>query len=305
MRGPIRLGQVARLASVILVPSALWFILVPAWAGQATTITADLALPDSPVPQIPASSPVHRPPCPPKSNVGPNAASPAPGNSSAGFVSPAVTRNAAGPCAPPRANWYTRFVDGPQDKQLTPKDKAWLAARNLADPFNAITILGEAGISVGYDSHSPYGPGMSGYGRYVGVSFTQDLTGEFVGTFLIPSLVHQDPRYHRMPDAKIPRRVVHSISQVVWTRGDNGKGMPNYANLVGFAIDDQISNLYVPGRETNAGATAARYATGLATAPIGNIITEFLPDVARHIRVQIVIIQRVINQVARHESNQQ
>ena len=201
----------------------------------------------------------------------------------------------------PFADRYERFVNGPQDKPLTPKDKAWLAARDMVDPFNTITILGDAAISIGADSHSQYGPGMPGFGRYVGVSFTQDLTGEFFGTFLIPSIAHQDPRYHGMPKAKIPRRVGHAILQVVWTQGDNGKGMPNYANLVGYAIDDQISNLYVPGRETNAPAVVSRYAIGIASTPVDNFVSEFLPDVARRIHVKIVLIQRVINQVAKTE----
>ena len=127
-------------------------------------------------------------------------------------------------------------------------------------------------------------------------SYTQDMTGEFFGTFLIPSIVHQDPHYHRMPHATIKRRIFHAIYQVVWTQGDNGKGMLNYADLVGFAIDDEISNLYVPGRQTNLPATAERYAIGLAIAPTDNFITEFLPDVASHIHVQIVLVQRIINQ---------
>jgi hypothetical protein len=44
----------------------------------------------------------------------------------------------------------------------------------------------------------------------------------------------------------------------------------------------------VPGRETNLPASAARYSTGLATAPIDNFVSEFLPDLARHIHVQVV-----------------
>ena len=96
------------------------------------------------------------------------------------------------PCQTKPLNAWQKFMNGPKDRELTPRDKGWLAARNLVDPFNLITVLGEAGISVGFDSHSAYGPGMEGYGRYVGVSFTQDLTGEFFGTFLIPSLAHQD-----------------------------------------------------------------------------------------------------------------
>jgi hypothetical protein len=206
------------------------------------------------------------------------------------------------PCNKRHLNWYDRFVDGPHDKPLTPRDKAWLAARNLVDPFNLITIGGEAGISVGVDSHSPYGPGMPGYARYVGVSITEDMTGEFFGTFLIPSVAHQDPHYHRMEHAPIKRRIGHALLQVVWTQGDNDKGMLNYSNLVGFACDDAIANLYVPGRETTASATATRYGVSLGTAPIDNFVNEFLPDVASHIHVQIILLQRIINQVADKET---
>jgi hypothetical protein len=82
-------------------------------------------------------------------------------------------------------------------------------------------------------------------------------------------------------------------------QGDNGKGMVNYANLAGSAIDDEISDLYVPDRKTNLPASAERYGIGLAFAPIDNFVSEFLPDVASHIHIQVVIIQRIINQVAK------
>jgi hypothetical protein len=207
------------------------------------------------------------------------------------------------PCAEPIIDWYKRFADGPQVKPMTPREKAWLATKNLIDPFNLGTILVEGGISVAADSHSAYGPGIPGYGRYVGVSFTEDLTGEFFGTFLIPSIMHQDPHYHREPKATYFRRAIHTVTQVVWTQGDNGKGMLNYANLAGFAIEDEIGNLYVPGRRTNAGATTQRYFIGLATAPISNVITEFLPDVAKRIHVQQVVVQRIINHIANSNSS--
>jgi hypothetical protein len=204
------------------------------------------------------------------------------------------------PCpAPAQKNWFERFLTGPEVKPMTPKEKAQLAARNLVDPFNALTIVGTSAISVGFDAHSPYGPGMKGLGRNVGVSYTQDIIGEFFGTFLIPSIVHQDPHYHRMPNASIPRRAAHAIVQVAWTRGDNGKDMVNYADLVGFAFDDEISNFYVPDQQTNLRSTVERYGIGLATAPIDNFVTEFLPDIARRIHVHVVLIQRIVNQVAR------
>jgi len=256
-------------------------------------------LPDAPDPQTPAASPIpKKEPCPRKIVNGV-------ASGKAPAVSPGQTGQSPVPCKVTWASRYELFANGPQDKPLTPKDKAWLAARNVADPFNNITILGEAAIAVASDPHSVYGPGMPGYARYVGVSYSQDMLGEFFVTFLIPSVVHQDPHYHRMPNAKIPRRILHATTQVLWTKGDDGKGMPNYANMVGFAIVDGISNLYVPGRETDLGATGSRYVIGLATAPIGNYVTEFVPDVARHIHVEIVILQRIINQVARSEGGEQ
>lgn len=291
------------LAAVLTVLISLLISQVAARAQPGPQL-AEASLPDSPQPQIPSASPSPKPqqnPCPPPAP----AASPTLSLNSAA-VGPAAggVRPTAGgvPCAKRPINWYEHFVDGPHDKPLTPRDKAWLAVRNLADPFNLITIGGDAAIAVGFDSHSVYGPGMPGFARYVGVSFTEDMTGEFFGTFLIPSVAHQDPHYHRMEHAKIPRRIGHALLQVAWTQGDNGKGMPNYANLIGFACDDAIANLYVPGRETDGSATAARYATALASAPIDNFVNEFLPDVARHIHVQIVIIQRIINQVADKET---
>jgi len=288
-----------------------------AGAGQAVPVNPAAPLPDAPLPVI-----KHQ-----KSKTGPCRIVPRSESSGAAIAAsaggmattilgihpvPALARPSVAPPAqpinpaelppcppPPLIIWYNRFINGPEVTALTPKEKARLAVRNLLDPFNAVTILGNAAIAIGSDSHSAYGPGMPGFARYVGVSYSEDMTGEFFGTFLIPSVVHQDPHYHRLPKASIPHRVGHAILQVAWTQGDNGEGMPNYANIAGFAIEDEIANLYVPGRETNAEASAARYAIGFGLSPIDNFITEFLPDVARHIHVRVVFVQRIVNQVAK------
>lgn len=307
------------------------------WAAQTASPSGSTPLPDSPQPQVPAQK-IAQPAAPclvKRASVGmarnavqtvaaavPAGQADAAASGAAAAIGKPVTKTGAQtdaqlvPCSAsgsflinlpvlknlPIVNWYARFIDGPQVKPMTPKEKAWLAVRDVADPFNAVTIMGSSAIAVAANSHSAYGPGMTGFGRYVGVSYSQDMTGEFFGTFLIPSIVHQDPHYHRMPTATIKRRIAHCLYQVVWTQGDNGKGMVNYADLAGFAIDSEIADLYVPGDETNVPHTAERYATGLATAPIENFVNEFLPDVARKIHIRIVLIQQIINQVANKDA---
>jgi hypothetical protein len=288
-------GTVARLASFALVLMAL-FSFAPLLRASPADQTDDASyLPDAPEPLSLGSGPVLE-----TDSIRQETSACAPANSISltSTGGPGVLSPVPSPDTTCRSNWYERFIKGPQQKPLTPRDKAWLAARNVLDPFSLLAVAGEAGIAVAANSHSPYGPGMPGYGRYVGVSFTQDMTGEFFGTFLIPSLVHQDPRYYREEHAPIHGRIEHAIVQVFWTSGDNGKGMPNYANLGGFAFDEAIADLYVPGRVTTPGATAERYAIDLASAPIGNFVEEFLPDVASHIHLQVPLIQRIINQVA-------
>ncbi len=204
------------------------------------------------------------------------------------------------PCAP-YVNLFRPFLSTSGPHPLTVRQKGKLAFRNVVDPFNFLTIAAGSAIGTASNADSVYGPGMEGFAKNAGVSLTQNMTGEFVGTFLVPSLAHQDPHYYRMPQASIPRRIGHAIIQIFVTQSDSGHPMFNYANFFGAIIDDEISNLYVPGRHTNAQATAARVSIGLATAPVGNFITEFVPDVARHVNLKVVFVQRIINRVALEE----
>jgi hypothetical protein len=282
-------AHAALFLSLLLLPSAT------AWTAQAESPKPEL--PEAPEPQNPARPATSTTvPCPTENGVKP------PVSTKSAADSQADAKPAPAACSLPQTiNWYSRFINGPQVKPLTPKEKARLAMHNVLAPFNGLTILGEAGVAVGADARSALGPGMPGFGRYVGISFTQDLTREFFSTFLIPSITHQDPHYHRLPNASIPRRILHAITQVVWTQSDNGRGMVNYSDVVGAAADDEISNLYVPGRRTNLSSSAARFGTGLAAAPIDNFVSEFLPDVARRIHVRVILIQRIINHVAKTE----
>ncbi len=183
----------------------------------------------------------------------------------------------------------------------TPRELARLAARSVADPFNLLTIAGTSAYSVATDSHSSYGPGVEGWAKLSGVLLTQDMTGEFFGTFLIPSIDHEYPHYIRMPNAPLPRRIAHCLYQPFWTVSDTGRGMVNYSNVVGTIADEAVDISYVPYQRVGWGPSAERIATAWATAPIGNFITEFVPDVARHLNVNVVLVQRIIDRVAVEE----
>ena len=206
---------------------------------------------------------------------------------------------AGGPVGMPcvAINPFRRFLDTTTAVPLTPGQKAYLAFHNFKDPANLITITGISAFTVGINAHTAYGPGWAGWGRDAGYSFSQDATGEFFGTFLIPSLFHEDPHYHRLPHAPMEKRLLHALAHTVLAQHDDGSTMPNYATLLTYPISAEISNLYVPGVHGNGRATVARFMTGLATDPVNNLITEFLPDVAKRINIRAIFVQRIINMV--------
>ena len=190
------------------------------------------------------------------------------------------------------------IVSTPGAHPLTSAQKGLLAFRSVANPANFAIVAMEAAVGVGTNAHSAYGPGLKGFGKVTGYSLLIETDVEFFGTYAIPSLVHEDPRYHRMPHARVPRRILHAITRTLIAEHDDGRPMPNYAAFAAYPITEELNNLFVPGLHTGGTATARRIGLDFATDPIANIIGEFLPDIARRIHVRSVLLQQFVNQMA-------
>lgn len=204
-------------------------------------------------------------------------------------------------CCVPNSATFSSYLSHNAIHIYTPAELGRIAIHGIVDPFNLLTIAGTSAISIATDSHGLYGPGVYGWAKLSGVTLTEDMTGEFFGTFLIPSIDHQDPHYHRMPNASMKRRLFHCVYQPFWTQSDTGRGMVNYSTIVGSMADEAVDISYVPYQKVGWGASAARIASGWASAPIGNFVTEFVPDLASHVNFNIVFLQRIVNRVALEE----
>lgn len=201
---------------------------------------------------------------------------------------------------------FARYLKNPDVVPLTARDNLRSAIKDIIDPFNLMTIGADSAIGVASSPHSPYGPGFRGFAKYTGVSLTEDMTGEFFGTFLVPSLMHQDPHYHREPFVSLKRRVLHAVTQVLWTQSTTGRPMLNYANILGGIATSVVSNTFVPGPGRQGfSATSQRLAIAFATSPSGNLVEEFVPDIASRINLHVVIFQRILNTVSIEEGGVQ
>jgi hypothetical protein len=213
------------------------------------------------------------------------------------YVDPARAAEKPQPCSE-LVYPYQLFLGTKVVIPLTWQQKGYLALHDVTDPGNLATIVGISAITTAIDPHSAYGPGLKGWGKNAGVSLLQDATAEFFGTFAVPSIMHQDPRYYRIPDQPFKKRLIYSISRTIISRHDDGSPMPNYGTLLEYPINAQLSNLYVPGIQSDGPSTVKRILVGYAIDPTNNLLAEFLPDVAKHVRIRIIFIQQFLNNIA-------
>src|SRR5271155_2185331 len=89
-------------------------------------------------------------------------------------------------------NFYVVYDEHPAP--LTTKLKFKLALRTTTDP---ITILGAAFIAAADQAGDTpdYGQGWGAYGQRFGANYANGVTDIMIGGAILPSLLHQDPRF--------------------------------------------------------------------------------------------------------------
>jgi hypothetical protein len=111
---------------------------------------------------------------------------------------------------------------------LTPGQKFRLFARQSFDPFQWVAAGAQAGISQMRNTWPGYGQGARGYGKRYG-AVVADVTGrEFFSNFLFPVFLRQDPRYFRLGQGTIRRRIIYSLEQEFSAKTDQGGRQLNF-----------------------------------------------------------------------------
>jgi hypothetical protein len=172
-------------------------------------------------------------------------------------------------------NFYVSYI--PDAAPLTRKQKFKLAIKVTVDPVTFLTTGVTAGIEQAQNDFSGYGEGFGGYAKRYGATYGDRVASTFFGAALLPSLLHQDPRYFYKGKGKIINRALYAISTVVICKGDNGHWQPNYSNVLGNLAAGGISSLYYPNSEKHdAQVTVDNILIGVGTGAIGTLFQEFL-----------------------------
>ena len=170
-------------------------------------------------------------------------------------------------------NFYVSYDSDPAP--LTAKMKFKLAFKVSTDPVTAAGVFVVA--SAKQSANSPkYGQGWGAFGERFGATATDGFSDIMIGGAILPSLLHQDPRYFYQGTGTTGSRVRHAILSPFVARGDNGRRQPNYSSVGGDLASSGLSNLYYPRSDRGAGLVFGNFAIATAERIGASLAQEFL-----------------------------
>ncbi len=158
---------------------------------------------------------------------------------------------------------------------LTAKLKFRLALKTSIDP---VTFLGAAFVaSVDHAADTPdYGQGWAAFGQRVGANYANGLTDIMFGGAILPSILHQDPRYFYKGTGTKKSRTLYALRTPFVCKGDNGRWQPNYSGLGGYLASGAISNVYYPASNRGPGLVFTNTFVDIAADMANGLIQEFV-----------------------------
>jgi len=167
---------------------------------------------------------------------------------------------------------------------LTTKEKFAVVTRGSFDYVQVPWYGFLAGISQAQNSEPGYGQGAAGYGKRFGSAFADGTIENYMTGAILPSLLHQDPRYFEEGKGTFRHRLFYAMSRNIVTRGDSGKEQFNFSEVVGGAASAAISTYsYHPHADRTLSNTASVWGTQYGYDTLTLVVKEFWPDIRRKI----------------------
>jgi hypothetical protein len=166
---------------------------------------------------------------------------------------------------------------------ISAAEKFRIAAHDGFDPFSWVTTALYAGVGQWQNQYPQFGQGGKGYARRYGGAFADGAVANFMSEAILPSFLHEDPRYFRLGQGSIFHRIGYTLSRELITRKDSGREGFNISEIAGNLGAAGLSNLYYPAQERSASETMEKFAMNIVSDAGFNVLKEFYPDMRRKI----------------------
>lgn len=171
-------------------------------------------------------------------------------------------------------NYYVSY-DGENAAPLSSRMKFQLAMKTATDPITIAGVFFLAGVDQAADTPD-YQEGVRGYGQRVGAIGAEGFSNILIGGAILPSILHQDPRYFYQGTGSTRSRVVHALSAPFVARGDNGRPQINISSMGGDLAAGALANTWYPDSNRGAGMVFGSFALASGERVVNALAQEFV-----------------------------
>jgi hypothetical protein len=107
-------------------------------------------------------------------------------------------------------------------------------------------------------------------------NYANGVTDIMIGGAILPTILHQDPRYFYQGTGTNRSRTIHALSSSFICKGDNGRWQPNYSSLGGYLASGAISETYYPEKDRGPGLVFGTFGIDVAANMVNGLIQEFV-----------------------------
>jgi hypothetical protein len=168
-------------------------------------------------------------------------------------------------------------------KPITARQKMTIACKDSFDWPVYPTAAAFATLYQLENQNPSFGQGMSGYARRLAGSIGDQTLGNMMTEGIVPSLLHEDPRYFRLGEGSGWSRTLYALSRIFVTRTDSGRTQFNFSEWGGNAIAVAASNAWYPDTR-DVSDNVQKLLIQCATDAFSQVLKEFWPDVKRHFK---------------------
>ncbi len=175
--------------------------------------------------------------------------------------------------------------DQPENQgPLTVKEKYNIAWHQFWDMSAHFGNVVQAAISQAANGIPHYGQGWGAFGERYCAQEGDQFTGSMLIYGVLPSVLHDDPRYFRKGRGSTWSRIGYAASRVVISRTDAGKNTLNVPQLFGQLGQASISMLYYPQQDRRLEGVLSGWAINQGYNIGWNQLKEFTPDLGAYLR---------------------
>jgi len=185
-----------------------------------------------------------------------------------------------------RSYFYPNLASTPGP--LTTEEKFELFLTESISASRLLASTAGAGINQARDWPHGYGQGSDGYAKRFGASMATGASSHLFGTFLVPSILHQDPRYFVRYHGSFGVRVKYALRRMVVTRDDQGRQVFNWSGIIGPMMAEGLANSYLPEHEQTVAKTFGRGGARIGFAAANNLLKEYWPTIFKSLRIDKV-----------------